>query len=75
MSETIRGAGGPLLAVVTPFDVFADAQRLGAGKRSMAFSLEFRAPDRTLTDEEVNQVMDSIARAVTVDLQATIRES
>lgn len=74
VSEAIRQAGAPLLAAVEPFDVFVDENRLGHGKRSIAFSLEFRASDRTLTDEEVNQRMDYIIHAITEDLGATIRE-
>jgi len=75
LAEAIRAAGAPLLAAVEPFDVFVDERRLGPGKRSVAFSLAFRAPDRTLTDDEVNERMQSIVRVVTEDLKATIRES
>src|SRR5262249_856488 len=45
----------PLLAHVTLFDVYEGGQ-VGAGKRSLAWSLTFQAPDRTLTDREVNEL-------------------
>nr|WP_286981879.1 phenylalanine--tRNA ligase subunit beta [Corynebacterium sp. UBA5992] len=48
-----EGAGN-LLEDVRLFDIFRGEQ-LGAGKKSLAFELVFRASDRTLTDEEVNE--------------------
>ena len=45
----VREAGGELLRGVEVFDVYPAAPRA----RSLALRLEFRAPDRTLTDEEV----------------------
>ena len=49
---TLADATGELLEDVRVFDVF-HSDALGAGKVSIAFSLRFRAPDRTLTDEDV----------------------
>ncbi len=46
-------AGAPLLAGAEVFDVYRNAERLGAGNVSLALRLAYRAPDRTLTDEEV----------------------
>jgi phenylalanyl-tRNA synthetase beta chain len=48
----VRGAGGELLHAATVFDLYAGEQ-LGEGRKSLALRLEFRAPDRTLTDDEV----------------------
>ena len=45
-------AGGDLLAGAEVFDVY-EGEQVGEGNRSLALRLEFRAPDRTLTDEEV----------------------
>ena len=50
--DTVRDAGGALLARAEVFDVYRGAQ-VGEGRASLALHLEFRAPDRTLTDEEV----------------------
>jgi phenylalanyl-tRNA synthetase beta chain len=58
----VEGAGG-LLESVRLFDVYTGEQ-IGAGRRSLAFALRLRAPDRTLTDEEVAAVRaDVIALA------------
>jgi phenylalanyl-tRNA synthetase beta chain len=46
---------------VTLFDVYRGEQ-VGEGKNSLALRLEFRAPDRTLTDEEVAQLRAAIER-------------
>jgi phenylalanyl-tRNA synthetase beta chain len=73
VEEVIREAGGELLVAAEPFDVFVNEERLGQGNRSIAFSLEFRAPDRTLTDDEVNTRMAAITQALVGKLGATIR--
>jgi phenylalanyl-tRNA synthetase beta chain len=49
---TIRNAGGALLQSAEVFDVYRGAQ-VGEGRASLAVRMEFRAPDRTLTDEDV----------------------
>ena len=50
----IRAAGGPLLAGAEVFDVYRGPQ-VGEGRASLAVRLEFRAPDRTLTDAEADE--------------------
>jgi phenylalanyl-tRNA synthetase beta chain len=65
METTLRQAAGPLLESIRLFDVYEDADRLGAGRRSLAFALRFRAPDRTLTLDEATGLRDAaIAAAV-----------
>jgi phenylalanyl-tRNA synthetase beta chain len=54
--DAIEAACRPLIEEVTLFDVYRN-ERLG-GRKSAAFSLRLRAPDRTLTDEEVNAVFE-----------------
>lgn len=54
VEDTIRSAAGPMLEAVVPFDVYSGAG-LPPGTRSVAFRLRFRAPDRTLRDEEVDR--------------------
>jgi len=75
LEEIIRAAGGEMLRVVEPFDLFVDAQRLGAGVKSLAFSLEFRAADRTLTDDEVDAAMAAIRERVAAEAGAKVRDS
>jgi phenylalanyl-tRNA synthetase beta chain len=50
--DVVRAAGGPDLVDVSVFDVYRGAQ-VGEGRTSLTLHLEFRADDRTLTDEEV----------------------
>ena len=61
--DVVRAAGGALLARAEVFDVYRGEQ-VGEGRTSLALALTFRAPDRTLTDEEVAPVREKIvARA------------
>ncbi|MDQ6822865.1 MAG: phenylalanine--tRNA ligase subunit beta [Actinomycetota bacterium] len=71
--DTIRRAGGPLLADAEVFDVYRDPQRLGEGMLSLAVRLVYRAPDRTLTDEEVAERRKAIVQALAQRLGARIR--
>ncbi len=68
----MRRAGGKLLESIRMFDVYRGAQ-VGAGKKSVAFSLLFRAPDRTLTDAEINTAMEKVQRSCGVQYGAVIR--
>ena len=52
VEAALNAAGGELLSQVRLFDVFRGEQ-LGPGKKSLAYSLVYQAPDRTLTDAEV----------------------
>jgi phenylalanyl-tRNA synthetase beta chain len=61
-SALIAGAaevgGGIRLEQVRLFDVYAGEQ-IGAGRKSLAYTLRFRAPDRTLTDDEVSAAREA----------------
>ena len=74
LEPTARTVVGGAFAVerVAVFDVYQGAG-LPAGKKSLAFSLVFRAPDRTLTDEEVNAAFQKIQRDITAGGQITVR--
>jgi phenylalanyl-tRNA synthetase beta chain len=61
--STVDEAGGELLSSARIFDLYHGDQ-VGPGRKSIALRLEFRAPDRTLTDEEVAERRDAIARAL-----------
>jgi phenylalanyl-tRNA synthetase beta chain len=52
LRETVLTAGGELLHAAEVFDLY-EGEQLGQGKKSLALRLEFRAADRTLTDDEV----------------------
>jgi phenylalanyl-tRNA synthetase beta chain len=72
LRSVIDEAGGPLLARSTLFDVFRGGT-IPAGRTSLAFALEFRAPDRTLTDEEVEPVVAAIVERARSELGAELR--
>ena len=58
LTDALLDGGGDLLEDVRLFDVYAGEQ-VGAGNRSLAYTLRFRAPDRTLTSEEANTARDA----------------
>jgi phenylalanyl-tRNA synthetase beta chain len=58
LAETLQEGAGPLLESVRLFDVWTGGQ-VGPGKKSLAFALRFRAPDRTLTEAETGAARDS----------------
>lgn len=64
LMQCMTSAGGKLLEGVQLFDVYRDEERIGAGKKSMAYSLIYRAADRTLTSEEVDKAHDRLVKKV-----------
>ncbi len=62
LAATLREGAGPLCEQVRLFDVYTGSQ-VGEGRKSLAFALRFRAPDRTLTESETGE-----ARAAAVAL-------
>jgi phenylalanyl-tRNA synthetase beta chain len=69
----VRDGAGELLEAVRLFDVYADDQRLGAGLKSLAFALRFRAPDRTLTVEEATAARDAAVAEAGARVAAVLR--
>jgi phenylalanyl-tRNA synthetase beta chain len=71
--QTVREAAGELLAGVRVFDVYRGEQ-VGADRKSLALALTFRAPDRTLTDEDVaplrKRIVESLREALGGELRA-----
>jgi len=57
--DAVLEGGGELLRSAGVFDLY-EGEQLGEGRKSLALRLEFRAPDRTLTDEEVAGLRDAI---------------
>jgi phenylalanyl-tRNA synthetase beta chain len=73
--DTIRRAGEPLLKLVEVFDAYRDRERIGQDNVSLALHLEFRAPERTLTDEEVAKRRRKIGEALQEQLGGKVREA
>lgn len=72
VAELIRETGGELVRSVVLFDVY-EGSPVPEDKRSVAFSITYRAHDRTLTDEEVNSVNNAVRQALEDKLGATLR--
>jgi phenylalanyl-tRNA synthetase beta chain len=65
-------AGGPMLESCRLFDVF-EGPPVPEGRKSLAYSLSFRAPDRTLTDDEVDGAVGAIDQRVAAELGGELR--
>ncbi|MHB0937502.1 MAG: phenylalanine--tRNA ligase subunit beta [Armatimonadota bacterium] len=68
----IAAAAGDLAESVELFDVY-QGKNIPEGQRSLAYRLTFRAPDRTLADEEVDAVMARVRAALADEAGATLR--
>lgn len=73
IEKIIEKHGGNLLESYELFDVY-QGQQIEKGYKSVAYSFVFRDRERTLTEEEVNQVMTKILKALETELEATRRE-
>ena len=66
VEKALRAGAGELLESIRLFDVFTGPQ-VGEGRKSLAFALRFRAPDRTLTEAETSAARDrAVAMAVSL---------
>ena len=72
VEDVITAAGGKLLRGVKLFDIYRGTG-VPEGKKSMAFSLELRADDRTLTDTDSEGVVSKVLTALAEKLDATLR--
>lgn len=72
VKAVLAAAAGELLDRVLLFDVF-EGGPLPEGKKSLAFAVDFRAPDRTLTDEDANHLVRAIAERLAADVGAELR--
>ena len=72
VTATLRAAAGDLLEDVRLFDVFR-SETLGGARKSLAFALRFRAPDHTLTDDEVGEIRRRCVDAAARDHGAELR--
>ncbi|ENH97040.1 phenylalanyl-tRNA synthetase subunit beta [Gracilibacillus halophilus YIM-C55.5] len=72
LEHTILTAGGELINDVHVFDVY-QGEHLEEGKKSIAFSIHYQDPNRTLTDEEVESSYQAIMDAVKEKHQAVLR--
>ena len=72
IEDVITASAGKLLRSVRLFDIYRGIG-IAEGKKSLAFALELRADDRTLTDEEAEKVVNNILNALKDKLDAVLR--
>ncbi|MBI3258317.1 MAG: phenylalanine--tRNA ligase subunit beta, partial [Ignavibacteriae bacterium] len=73
IQKTLVKSGGQLLQTVRVFDVF-EGKALGEGKKSVAFSLTFQSPERTLVEQEVGEAVTTMVKEVERTSGAKLRE-
>jgi phenylalanyl-tRNA synthetase beta chain len=72
VEAALRDGAGELLESLRLFDVYAGPQ-LGENRKSLAYTLRFRAPDRTLTAEEASAARDAAVAEATTRTGAVLR--
>lgn len=70
--RTVTEAGGAMVEQVDLLDEYRGEQ-IGANRRSLTLSVVFRSPEKTLTDEEVNEVLAKMKEAVSLEAGASFR--
>ncbi len=71
MAKAMREKGGNILESISLFDIY-EGKQIAEGMKSVAYNLTFRAADRTLSDEEIDQKIKKMIQAVCA-LGATLR--
>ncbi len=74
VEEIIKEAGGDCLERVLFFDLY-QGEQIPAQKKSLAFSLTFRHPERTLREEEVDELVRAIERKLEGEVGGSLRKS
>jgi phenylalanyl-tRNA synthetase beta chain len=70
--SAVRSGGGELLRTADVFDLY-EGEQVGADRKSLALRLEFRAADRTLTDEEIAEIRVAIEKEL-AEIEGSLRE-
>ena len=72
LEKAMHESGKPLLVSLVLFDEYRD-EKIGAGKKSLAYALEFQSQDHTLNDRETDQVVSRIVETVRKECGAVLR--
>lgn len=73
IENVIQKRAKKLLESIQLFDIYRDA-KLGENKKSVAYALLFRAKEKTLTDEEINPIMEQIIKDLQDNFNAKLRK-
>ena len=71
--EIIRDCAGNLVEAVETLDKYENEEKFGKDKISYTFRIVYRSPERTLTNEEINVIQDTIRIRTAQDLKAVLR--
>ena len=71
--EIVREFAGNLIEEVKHLDTFENEAKFGPGKVSHTFRIIYRSPERTLTNDEVNEIQDKIREKTASELSAVLR--
>jgi len=74
VTKTISKVGGSLIEELMLFDLY-QGDRIPEDKKSLAYSLKFRDPEKTLTDKQVDEVYEKIEHQLKDKLGAEIRKA
>jgi phenylalanyl-tRNA synthetase beta chain len=72
ISQAIQASGGALVKDIRLFDVYT-GRGIPEGRKSLAFALRFQSPDRTLTDQEIEQAQLRILATLSQEFGAQLR--
>ncbi len=72
VADAVRNGAGELLEALELFDVFTGPQ-IGEDRKSLTFALRFRAPDRTLTEDDASAARDAAVRRAAETVGAELR--
>ena len=73
IKKAIKKYGGKMLEYVEVFDIFEDEEKVGVGKKSMAYNLVLRSPEKTLSVEDCDKAVAKILKGLEFDLGVTLR--
>jgi phenylalanyl-tRNA synthetase beta chain len=72
VADAIKTAGGRLVTEIRLFDVYR-GEKIGKGKKSLAYSLTYQDPERTLTDQAASKIRQNIINYLEKELGARLR--
>ena len=73
IKKAIKKYGGKMLESVEVFDIFEDDEKVGVGKKSMAYNLVLRSQEKTLSVEDCDKAVAKILKGLEFDLGVTLR--
>ena len=73
LTDLIQGTGKPLLTSVVLYDVY-EGEQIPKGKKSLTYSLEFLSHEKTLTEKEVDSIVDKILLQAEQSVGARLRD-